>query len=266
VLKGPQHLGAKWVKEFPHYVVMTDMSPEKTLLYGSRLEAAYKFYSETFKDVFTEDSKRPKPRVAVFNTREAYLTYGELTLSGRQEWTLGYFHPLYRELLLFEDVDFDATLQTLYHEAFHQFMSMMIARVPFWYNEGIAEYMGGIKIEVSKTQSKILERARILDGRLKGLKAGLNFALKFEDIMMQSPAQFYSGPVSFKYAQAWAMVHFYYEAEKGKYRPRIEAYFKKLKEGGSPREAYEAGFGDAKMDELQKEWVEYVKKMEPPKK
>ncbi len=266
VLKGPQHLGAKWVKEFPHYIVMTDMSPEKTLLYGSRLEAAYKFYAETFKDVFTEDPKRPKPRVAIFNTREAYLTYGELTLSGRQEWTLGYFHPLYRELLLFEDVDPDATLQTLYHEAFHQFMAMMIPRVPFWYNEGIAEYMGGIKVEVTKAQSKILERARILEGRLRGLKASLNFALKFEDIMMQTPAQFYAGPVSFKYAQAWAMVHFFYETEKGKHRPRIEAYFKKLKEGGTPREAYETGFGAAKMDELQKEWVEYVKKMEPPKK
>jgi tetratricopeptide (TPR) repeat protein len=267
VLKGPQHLGAKWVKEFPHYIVMTDMSPEKTALYGSRLEAAYKFYVETFKDVFTEDAKRPKPRVAIFNTREAYLTYGELTLSGRQEWTLGYFHPLYKELLLFEDVDPDATLQTLYHEAFHQFMSMMIARVPFWYNEGIAEYMGGIKIDVPKGgATKILERARILEGRLKGLKTSLNFALKFEDIMMQTPGQFYSGPVSFKYAQAWSMVHFFYEHEKGKYRPRIESYFKKLKEGGSPKEAYQSGFGDARMDELQKEWIEYVKRMEPPKK
>ena len=266
VIKGPQHLGAKHVKEFPHFHVMTDMSPEKTALYGSRLEAAYRFYAETFKDVFVEDPKRPKPRVAVFNTREAYLTYGELTLSGRQEWTLGYFHPLYRELLLFEDVDPEATLQTLYHEAFHQFMSLMIARVPFWYNEGIAEYMGGIRVEVAKGQSRIAERARVLDGRLKTLKAGLAGALKFEAIMMETPAQFYSGAVPFKYAQAWSMVHFFYEGEKGKHRPRIEAYFRKLKEGGAPREAFQAAFGNAAMDELQKEWVEYVKKMEPPAK
>jgi len=266
VVKGPQHLGAKYEKEFPHYVVMTDMSAEKTLLYGTRLEAAYKFYAETFKDVFTEEARRPKPRVAIFNTREAYLTYGELTLSNRQEWTLGYFHPMYKELLLFEDADQEATLQTLYHEAFHQFMSLMVPRAPFWYNEGIAEFMGGIKIEVQKGQSKIVERARLLDGRIKGLKMGLNFALKFEDIMMQTPAQFYSGPVSFKYAQAWSMVHFLYEASGGKHRPKIEAYFRKLKEGGTPREAYQAGFGDAPIDELQKEWLEYVKKLEPSKK
>jgi tetratricopeptide (TPR) repeat protein len=267
VIKGPQHLGAKYLKEFPHFVVMTDMSPEKTLLYGGRLEAAYKFYAETFKEVFVEDPKRPKPRVAVFNTREAYLTYGELTLSGRQEWTLGYFHPLYKELLLFEDVDPEATLQTLYHEAFHQFMSLMVARAPYWYNEGIAEYMGGIKIDVPKSgPSKILERARILDGRLKVLKMLLPLALKFEDIMMESPAQFYSGPVSFKYSQAWSMVHFFYEYDRGKYRPRIDAYFRRLKDGGSPREAFESGFGDAKVADLQKEWLEYVKKLEPAKK
>jgi len=266
IVKGPQHLGAKYEKEFPHYIVMTDMSADKTMLYGSRLEAAYKFYSETFKDVFTEEAKRPKPRVAIFNTREAYLTYGELTLSNRQEWTLGYFHPLYKELLLFEDADLEATLQTLYHEAFHQFMAMMVPKAPFWYNEGIAEFMGGIKVEVVKAQSKIVERARILDGRLKGLKMSLNFALKFEDIMMQTPAQFYSGPVSFKYAQAWSMVHFLYEGSGGKHRPRIETYFKKLKDGGTPREAYTAGFGDTNIDELQKEWLEYVKKMEPLKK
>jgi tetratricopeptide (TPR) repeat protein len=266
LVKGPQHLGAKYEKEFPHYMVMTDMSADKTMLYGTRLEAAYKFYSETFKDVFAEDPKRPKPRVAIFNTREAYLTYGELTLSNRQEWTLGYFHPLYKELLLFEDADLEATLQTLYHEAFHQFMALMVPKAPFWYNEGIAEFMGGIKVEVAKGQSKIVERARILDGRLKGLKMSLNFALKFEDIMMQTPAQFYSGPVSFKYAQAWSMVHFLYEGSGGKHRPQIDAYFKKLKDGGSPREAYQAGFGEASIDDLQKEWLEYVKKMEPVKK
>ena len=84
--------------------------------------------------------------------------------------------------------------------------------------------------------------------------------------MMQTPAQFYSGPVAFKYAQAWSMVHFLYEAAGGKHRPRIETYFRKLKDGGTPREAYQAGFGDTSVEELQKEWLEYVKKMEPPKK
>ncbi len=268
VIKGPQHLGARFVKEFPHFTVMTDMSNEKTVLYGNRLEAAFRHYADTFKDFFAEDPKRPKPRVAIFNTREAYLTYGEMTLSGRQEWTLGYFHPLYNELLLFEDVDIDATLHTLYHEAFHQFMRTVVnRRVPYWYNEGMAEYMGGIRVEVPKAGApKIAERARVLENRLKMMKMGLRAAMKFEAIMMQTPGQFYSGHVPLKYAQAWSMVHFFYEAADGKHRPRIESYFRKLMEGGTPREAFEAGFKDANLEALQKEWAEYVQKLELPKK
>ncbi|HEX7898907.1 MAG TPA: hypothetical protein VF950_14180 [Planctomycetota bacterium] len=263
VIKGPQHLGAKHVKEFPHFIVMTDMSKEKTELYGSRLEAAYKHFAETFKEHFADDPKRPKPRVAVFNTREAYLTYGELTLSGRQEWTLGYFHPLFKELLLFEDVDMDGTLQTLYHESFHHFMNLIAPKTPFWFNEGIAEYMGGLKVEVSKKEAKVVEKARILDGRLKVLKGALPMALPFKDIMLQTPGQFYAGPVSFKYSQAWSMVHFFYETPA--HRPRIQAYMAALVKGQDAKAAFESAFGDAPMDALQKEWLEYVKKLEPKK-
>lgn len=267
VHKGPQHLGARHVKEFPHFVVMTDMSPEKTVLYGTRLEAAYRHFAEAFKDIFPEEPPRAKPRVAIFNTREAYLTYGELTLSGRQEWTLGYFHPLFRELLLFEDVDLEATLQTLYHEAFHHFMSLRIPRAPYWFNEGMAEYMGAIRVEVGRDgKARVAERARVLAGRLQVLKMGLRTAIPFEDLMTQAPAEFYSGPVAFKYAQAWSMVHFFYEASGGRYRPRIEAYGRALASGADARRAFEAAFRDADVKGLEKEWLEYVRALEVPRK
>jgi len=155
------------------------------------------------------------------------------------------------------------TLQTLYHEAFHDFMNQIAPRTPFWFNEGIAEYMGGLKVEVTKKEAKVVEKARILDGRLKVLKGALPMALPFKDIMLQTPGQFYAGPVSFKYAQAWSMVHFFYETPA--HRPRIEAYARALVKGGSSKEAFETAFGDAPMDALQKEWLEYVKKLEPKK-
>jgi hypothetical protein len=249
------------VKEFPHYIVMTDISMEKTKLYGERLEAAYAYYKETFKAFYKEDPSRPKPRIAIFNTREAYLTYGELTLGRRQESTLGYFHPMYKELLLFEDVDMDDTLQTMYHEAFHQFMNCMVPRAPFWYNEGIAEYMGAITVE----KGKIIARAKILDGRLKGLKMYLRQALPFEQIMLQTPGEFYSGPVSFKYAQAWSMLHFFYEHAGGKYRSLIDAYYQALLDGKEMKEAYDAAFGSTDLKELKKEWTAYVEKLETKK-
>ena len=47
-------------------------------------------------------------------------------------------------------------------------------------------------MKIDQQTNRHVEEA-IKDGRLKGLKMSLNFALKFEDIMMQTPAQFYSG-------------------------------------------------------------------------
>jgi hypothetical protein len=142
-------------------------------------------------------------------------------------------------------------------------MNLIAPKTPFWFNEGIAEYMGGLKVEVSKKDAKVVEKARILDGRLKVLKSALPMALSFKDIMLQTPGQFYSGPVSFKYAQAWSMVHFFYETPA--HRPRIEAYVKALVKGGDAKAAFDAGFSDAPLDAIQKEWLEYVRKLEPKK-
>jgi hypothetical protein len=95
---------------------------------------------------------------------------------------------------------------------------------------------------------------------------GLGMALKFEDLMTQAPAEFYSGPVSFKYAQAWSMVHFFCEAAGGRHRPRIEAYFRALASGADARGALGAAFGDADLKALEKEWLEYVRGLEVPRK
>ncbi|MFV3038184.1 hypothetical protein ACNI5A_34180, partial [Klebsiella pneumoniae] len=39
-----------------------------------------------------------------------------------------------------------------------------------------------------------------------------NDQMKFFDIMTESPQEFYAGDASFKYGQAWAMVHFFMES------------------------------------------------------
>jgi len=201
--------------------------------------------------------------VAIFNTREAYMTYGELTLLRRQEFTLGYFMPAFRELLLFEDVDLDDTLQTLYHEAFHEFMSRMVPRPPYWYNEGIAEYMAGLRIEEKDGSLRVTEKARIQQGRLQDLRIlfQIQQVFSFQDIMNQTPSEFYSGLMGFKYAQAWSMLHYFYEFENGKHRAKIERYFELLRDRKPAREVFDEVFGKD-WAELEMEWRAYVEKLE----
>jgi hypothetical protein len=194
--------------------------------------------------------------VAIFQTAENYYTYFELLSEDRGENTLGVFRPALNELVLFENGDEDS-LHTLYHEAVHHFMTLLTFRTPpFWYNEGIAEYMGAVRIE----QGKVVKKAMLLPGRLSmiqyAIEVGSDYA--FERIMNETPREFYGAGVGIKYAQAWSMIHFFYEGAGGKYRPLIEGYFRSLREGKTAREAYDANFA-AGAEALRKEWKAFVK-------
>ncbi len=90
--------------------------------------------------------------------------------------------------------------------------------------------------------------------------------IPFEALMKQSPGEFYDGPASFKYAQAWSMIHFFYQYQGGKYRPLIDAYYKALVAGKEIDEAFDAAFGKYDMNELQKEWRSHVDTLKTTKK
>jgi tetratricopeptide (TPR) repeat protein len=258
--RGPRDLGCRYDHETEHYRITTDISPEAAKKYGENLEAAWRYYRETLRGAFKRDPKK-KPRVAIFNTAENYYTYFELLSEYRGEWTLGVFRSNLNELVLFESLDLEETNHVLYHEAVHQFMNLLAGEhTPFWYNEGIAEYAGGITVK----DGKVTSTAGILRGRLQVIQwaIGLGADLPFKRIMCETPREFYSGNRSIKYAQAWAMVHFFHEYEKGKYKPHIQKYHDRILEGTPPAQAFDEVFGkDA--ETMQKEWKDYVKKLKP---
>jgi hypothetical protein len=93
-------------------------------------------------------------------------------------------------------------------------MTLLTNRTPpFWYNEGIAEFLGSIRIENGRLDAKALPLRSRLPWAQQAIDVGAD--LPFEKIMNETPREFYSGNVSLKYAQAWSMIHFFYEFEKG---------------------------------------------------
>src|SRR6185295_8366923 len=254
---GPRELGCRFDYETPHYRVTCDISAEAAKRYGDNLEAAFRHYIASFKGA--SPRMGAKPRVAIFNTAENYYTYFELLSEDRGENTLGVFRPSLNELVLFESTDLAETNHTLYHEAVHQFMTLLTNRTPpFWFNEGIAEYMGSVKVQ----DGKVLEKGLVLKDRLPYAQLAIEVKadLAFDKIMNETPREFYSGQVGLKYAQAWSMIHFFYEYEKGKYRALIEEYFELLRAGRTPRDCFDAVF-KAKQETLQKEWRDFTKSL-----
>jgi hypothetical protein len=254
--RGPRELGCRFDHETSHYRVTTDISEEAARRYGEDLEAAWRHFADAFQGRFGLRPLR-KPRVAIFNTAENYYTYFELVSEDRGEHTLGVFRQGLNELVLFEGLDLQETRHTLYHEAFHHFMSLMMEEhPPYWYNEGMAEYMGAIRIR----DGKVVEKALVLHGRLRGLRWMLEAGatLPFKRIMNETPREFYGPMAPLKYAQAWSMIHFFHEAAGGRHRPLIDRYLASLRAGKPPLEAYEGAFA-SQVDALEKEWKTFVR-------
>ncbi len=253
--RGPRDLGCRFEHETAHYKISTDISAEAAKRYGENLEAAFRHYSETF---HAPAPTSRKPRVAIFQTAENYYTYFELLSENRGEYTLGVFRPNLNELVLFEDSNFGGdSMHTLFHEAVHHFMTLVTPRdPPFWYNEGIAEYLGAIEVKDGKVTAKAqIQKARLQTIQLT-IEVGSDYP--FSKIMNETPREFYGPGSHIKYAQAWSMLHYFYEFEKGKHRGLIEKYFALLRAGKIPQEAYDEVFA-AKAEELQKEWRTFVK-------
>jgi tetratricopeptide (TPR) repeat protein len=263
VVKGPG-----WTKKFTHetshYVLDTNVPSGMDEL-SEELEVVRKYFLESFgiKDL----EQAGKASVLMFDTEEGYHSYAELTTEDRGASTLGLYIPRYRQLLMFQDaadVDGTETRQTLFHEGFHQFMHQLVGDnlVPYWLNEGLAEYYSAVELKNGQIAKKGLVLRGRLDDLLTFLSQNRNRPMPFQTIMQESPAEFYSGAVWAKYAQAWAMVHYFHHGASSGDRRRFERYVKLIREGISGHDAFKAVWAeDVNWRRLEDNFVKYVMKL-----
>jgi tetratricopeptide (TPR) repeat protein len=261
--------GPPWQRHFKtdtkHFTVETDISQKRCDEYARDLEAVRGFYAERFGLAASARAPR-KAKVLIFDTREGFHAYAELTTDDRVESLLGCYLPRYRQLLLYEDKD-DASLEetrrVLFHEGFHQFIDGLVEDLPYWVNEGLAEYFSTCRVEAGGAVVPPDGTSR-LEARLDELRRFLGRGggpLPFARLMNESPAEFYSGPVAVKYAQAWAMVHFFEHGGSTLLRERFRRYVAALRDGMEARRAFHAAWDGVDWAEVQGAWVEYVKRL-----
>jgi tetratricopeptide (TPR) repeat protein len=255
--------GPPWERSFReetvHYRVLTDISQVRGRDYADQLETIREFYAEVFGVEGQVRARRAT--VLIFDTEEGFQAYADLTTDDRVESLLGYYLPRYDQLLLYEgrdDASGDATRRVLYHEAFHQFIYPLIPDLPYWVNEGLADYFSATEIQ----NGTVISRGASLPARLRDLRRYVQERgrpLSPSGLMRETPSEFYSGPVAVKYAQAWAMVHFFLHGEGGDYLDRFQRYLGALREGETPTDAYEAAFAGLDWKAFERDWWKHVK-------
>lgn len=190
----------------------------------------------------------------IFRDREEYLD----VVDEDMRWTAAYWSPSRRELVAYLPAGGEAALlQTIRHEAFHQYLSYaasMIAVSP-WLNEGYAQYFENENNlewgnEFDLTPERIDQFAEMLPGIL-----GMDYV------------QFYAGTDlerRLKYKLAWSVACF---LEKGapdvRFKPfaTVKAdYFASLFDGHDMRRATSAAFRNADTLKLfVSEWKKFWK-------
>ncbi len=257
VIRGPP-----WQRRFraetPHYVVETNVSQQRAETYGRHLEAIRALYVKVFD---APDRERPPSRVLIFDTQEGFHSYSELSIDDRMDSALGYYSPMLRQLLLYED-EFDETqaetLETLYHEGFHQFLHSLLPEMalPSWFDEGLAEYFAGSELQPDGS----LETGRIVAGRQALLEYIVQSGqphVPFPQLMRLTQAEFYAN-AGVCYAQAWSMIHFF---RRGAPRPVAEGflrYIDLLKQGLPNHAALEVAFDGIDWTAVEAAWRQYV--------
>jgi tetratricopeptide (TPR) repeat protein len=241
-----------------YHKICTDITKERAERFRKNLEAALKYFCDSFD---FEKIPAKKPRVMIFNNRDSFFSYGRLRYGGLGGNVLGLYSHEFNELLFFDSINEEETLGVMYHESFHQFAHKFLrVNLPYWANEGLAEYFGSVKIK----DGKITKKSTIQTGRLMGIKSVVRVGryVSFEKIMNYTPAEFYGPYIGLHYAQAWAMVHFIMEYENGKYKKTFMEYIKMFQDPKQKiRDAYKKTFGKLDIKKMEKEWCEFVKKL-----
>jgi tetratricopeptide (TPR) repeat protein len=254
-IKGPDW-STTYTAEKENYILKTPVSQEFAEEMANHAELIRRAYDKVFSDI-------PKPsrkyRIVVFSDRDEYLR------AGNPPQYAGYYLPLFRKLVLYKNARKKETLETLYHEAFHQYLHDYQDAAPQWFNEGLGEYFGAF--EYAREGKRELMRSRPHAGRLNNAQHYIQTkaCTPASELMVMSQAEMYHPEkAAVHYAQAWGMVYFMIEGPKPQYKATLVNYFRALQKGLDIKEAYAATFGRLDMEKFDAEWKGFIMGLAQP--
>ena len=197
-------------------------------------------------------------KVFVFRDDEAFWPYKE-GINGDPSTVAGYFlaHPHGNYLAINGDLRIDPA-RVVYHEVLHYFARYHLPGIPLWFNEGLAEFYAGFRVDESEAVLGV-PHAR----HLQWLRNNPHLRLD-EVFAVDTHSETYNersrrGPF---YAQSWALVH-YLMAGGGRRTDQLVDFLARLSGGEDMESAFELAF-DARFGTLEKELAAYLAQAELP--
>lgn len=224
---------------------------------GTRLEQ----YREVFSKLLPSlKLKSPIPiTVIVFKNADAYKPFKPVRGDGKISTNIaGYFlkGQTVNYITLSAEGEDEQTYRTIFHEYTHYLVGNTLgkSRIPPWFNEGLAEYYETFKIEGD--QKVIL--GGIHNQHLNLLSQNRLIPLDtFFNIDNYSLHQQGNDGVGLFYAQAWALMHYLIQGNKGARLPQMSRFLQLVMDNKTPKQAFLEAF-QTDYQTMEKELKKYV--------
>ncbi|MFL6210118.1 MAG: tetratricopeptide repeat protein [Pyrinomonadaceae bacterium] len=252
----PAHAKDTWLcVRSKNFTLVGNASEKEIRQVGTRLEQ--------FRDVFLRLFPRAAAgevlptTVVVFKTDSAYRPFKPLYQGKPKDWVAGYFQPG-------EDVNYitltpephgtESPFGTIFHEYTHLLVGHNMKDPPVWFNEGLAEYYS--TLEVTDGNKKIT-LGKPISNHVLLLRQQF---IHLEDVLRvthDSPGYNEGDKTGIFYAEAWALVHYMLQGDKGQRVPQFIRFSTLLADGRLLEESFQQAF---QMDfaTMEKELRKYV--------
>lgn len=261
-LKKPPDWKNAYHQETEHYAISTNVDEDFAKKVGSKLEVYRAFLEELMP--LPETATQLRSKVWIFDARGEYNVFAGTLMSRTAEHTAGVYHPAIRTLLLFDDVDREATFDTLFHEAFHQYLDRVNRSAPIWFNEGMAELMGGLEVTESRVRALGIHHGRVRELRVALMEAPERIP-DLDKLVTMPKVDFYDrDEASLHYAIAWSLCHFFMTGSNPEGRRLFREYARLILDGKRGEEAYAATFGfegARKAESFRRAWLRHVRRL-----
>jgi len=212
-----------WELETEHYKVKTNAGYRVLMTTAHAMEQVQVFY-RLYHQFRTKNEKIPIANVWIFKNRDEYKTLGHQPI----DWAAGHWDG--SSVVTYDprgegsDAGLADLLNTLFHEASHQFTSLAGGGgVPSWLNEGMASFFEGTRLLSNGKLDWNLVASHRLYPLVDDLKAGTN---KLADVIQGNVEDY-----RVYYPWGWGICYYLYNAEDGEghlvYRASMREYFQK---------------------------------------
>ncbi|MES2607051.1 MAG: DUF4124 domain-containing protein [Pseudomonadota bacterium] len=150
--------------------------------------------------------------VLLFPDANSYYRYGQEAVGMDLRNTEGFYTPHNNQAVTYVLADRGQTLEAAKHESTHVIAAGILGSVPFWLNEGLAEYFAELEVQAQFTQVRVnedwlwLARTSIEEGYPANLK----------DFLALDASGWRTDRQAHHYALGWALVYFMMGTEQGR--------------------------------------------------